>query len=72
MKTDRQASYRLFVMTFWLEDEGSLAEPDTWRFRVEEPRNGARWGCVGLMRFVFLLSEKIADKAVLMDRQNHS
>lgn len=48
MTTDRPASYRIYLLTVWLEDTGDQADPETWRFRLEEPKSGCRQSCVGV------------------------
>jgi hypothetical protein len=48
MTTDRPTSYRIYLLTFWLEDAGDRTDPETWRFRLEEPKSGRRRGCVGI------------------------
>lgn len=47
MTTDRPVSYRIYLLTGWLEDMGDQAEPATWRFHLEESQRGRRQGCVG-------------------------
>lgn len=65
MTTDRTTHadrYRIFLLTFWLEEEGALGEPESWRFRLTDPRSGEQWGYIGVERFVELLGNEISDK----------
>jgi len=52
MTTDRSGSYRIFLLTIWLDDEGDPADPETVHFRLEEPRHGRGRGYVGVTALV--------------------
>jgi hypothetical protein len=51
MTTNRPTAYRIFLVTFWLE-ASDRADPESWRFRLEEPRGGQRQGYVGVTALV--------------------
>ena len=59
MSTDRPTAYRIFLLTFWLEDGGDPADPETWRFRLEEPKRGRRQGCVGVSALIVKLISEV-------------
>jgi hypothetical protein len=61
MTSDRLASYRIYLLTFWLEEGDDLADPETWRFRLEEPRRGRQQGCVGVTDLLAELVRAIGD-----------
>lgn len=63
MTTDRPTAYRIFLLTCWLDEVADPADPETWRFRLEEPKSGCRYGCVGLMALVVRLMHEIGDDA---------
>ena len=69
MPTDRPMSYRIFLLTFWLEDECELADPEAWRFRLEEPKSGTHLGCVGLAALVAHLKQDLVDDAISIEGQ---
>lgn len=62
--TTRSGPYRIFILTCWQEEVEDLHGLESWRFRLEEPRTGARRGCVGVTRLVALLCDQIADSPV--------
>lgn len=55
--------YRIYLLTFWLEDAVDLADPETWRFRLEEPKSGHRYGCVGVTDLAANLIRAITNDA---------
>jgi len=57
-------TYRIFLLTCWLEDDDDWRDPELWRFRMEDPRTGMRRGCVGIKRLATLLVDQIADSSV--------
>ena len=59
MTIDHSNQYRIFLLTFWLEDEADLAEPEQWRFRLEEPKRESRVGCVGYSTLMSKLASEI-------------
>lgn len=61
MPTDRSAPYRIYLLTCWLEDANDQADPETWRFRLEEPRSGQRRGYVGVTALVAGLMQVIGN-----------
>lgn len=63
MTTDQPSSYRIFLLTFWLEDESDMADAELWRFRMEDPRSRTRHGCVGLQKLIKLLRDEIAGQS---------
>lgn len=63
MTTDQPARYRMFVLTVWQEEAGALADPETWRIRLEEPKSGRRQGCVGVAALVETLINEMDDGA---------
>jgi len=67
MTTDRPTRYRIFLLTVWLEDRGDPADPETWRFRLEEPKLGWRQGCVGVTALVAKLMHEIGNGANSLD-----
>jgi len=58
----RDGTYRIFLLACWLETEDDRHDPESWRFRLEEPRSGWRRGCIGVKRLVTLLCDEIADE----------
>lgn len=65
-KADRAPvdTYRILLLTCWLEEQEDWRDPELWRFRLEDPRTGVRRGCVGSERLVALLVEQIAESVV--------
>lgn len=63
-RSTRDAGYRIFLLTFWLEDDADSTDPETWRFRLEDPNSGMRLGCVGVVKLVGLLVDEIADESI--------
>ncbi|MEZ4865658.1 MAG: hypothetical protein R3C14_30380 [Caldilineaceae bacterium] len=63
MTTDRPTAYRIFLLTFWLDEAGDPTDPETWLFRLEEPKRGQRQGCVGVTALVARLISELRDDA---------
>jgi len=67
MTTNQSTSvdrYHIFLLTCWLDDTEICDDPETWRFRLEDPRTGQLRGCVGLSALMALLEDKIVDEAM--------
>jgi len=62
MKIDRPTQYRIFLLTFWVAEDDDLEKPESWRFRIEEPKSKSRWGCVGLGNLLLQLVRKMGDQ----------
>lgn len=52
MPIDHSVPYRIYVLTCWLEPADDRTDPETWRFRLEEPQHGRRHGYVGMKALV--------------------
>jgi hypothetical protein len=59
MTTNRPASYHIYLLTLWLEKADDPADPETWRFRLEEPKSGRRQGCIGVTALIARLISEI-------------
>lgn len=59
MTIGRSNQYRIFLLTFWLEDEADLGDPAQWRFRLEEPKQETQMGCVGFKALMSRLADEI-------------
>lgn len=59
MTIDRPTAYRIFLLTFWLEEAGDPTDLETWRFRLDEPKRGRRQGCVGVTTLVARLISEV-------------
>ncbi|MEZ4863684.1 MAG: hypothetical protein R3C14_20350 [Caldilineaceae bacterium] len=61
MSNDRPIAYRIFLLTLWIEDATDLADPESWRFRLEEPKRGQRRGYVGMPALVAGLIQEVCN-----------
>lgn len=68
MTTDRPTAYRIFLLTCWFDEAGDRADPETWRFRLEEPKGGWRQGCVGVTALVAALCDAVGTDKAPQDR----
>ena len=48
MKRNNPCSYRHYLLVFWKENSARPMLGRCWRFRLEDPRTGKRWGYVKL------------------------
>jgi hypothetical protein len=65
MKDTGPTSYRHFLLVFWKESSERPHSTGRWRFRLEDPRTGKRWGYVKMAG----LNEKLAQ--ILNDLEAH-
>lgn len=59
MSSDSSSSYRIYLLTFWLEEADDRNDPERWRFRLEEPKSGWRSGYVGVADLCAGLTKEI-------------
>ncbi|MEZ4863677.1 MAG: hypothetical protein R3C14_20315 [Caldilineaceae bacterium] len=63
MTHDRPTSYRIFLLTLWIEDATDLDNLESWRFRLEEPKRGQRNGYVGIPALMAGLIQAVGSDA---------
>ena len=52
-------SYRAFILVCWIEGRRETAVAPIWRFRLEDPHSGERWGFVTLIEVTAFLQSKL-------------
>ena len=53
--------HQIFLLTIWQEDD-QQEEEASWRFLVEDPRSGRRWGGAGVAALVEGLLERVVTR----------
>ncbi|MCO5182967.1 MAG: hypothetical protein M9928_13425 [Anaerolineae bacterium] len=60
-KAQDRPDYRSFVLVCWQERSQDAAENNLWRYRLEDPHSGMRWGFVNLLEVAEFLHLKLTD-----------
>ena len=58
-RVDEQPDYRSFVLVCWAEGGQEQPTQPIWRFRLEDPHSGERWGFVNLIEIADFLQLKL-------------
>ena len=53
--------YHTFLVTLWEERNQDSNLPSVWRFRLEDPRTGQRWGFANLQALVAVLEQEMVE-----------
>jgi hypothetical protein len=53
--------YHTLLVTFWEERNQDPNLPNVWRFRLEDPRTGRRWGFANLEALVEALKCEVSE-----------
>lgn len=55
----RPPRYRAYLLRFWEERREHPALPGTWRFSLEDPHTGQRWGFADLATMVDFIRQEM-------------
>jgi hypothetical protein len=58
-QTNEQPDYHSFVLVCWAEGGQKPPSQPIWRFRLEDPHSGERWGFVDLVEIAEFLQLKL-------------
>ena len=62
--------YRTLLLTFWAERNQDQNSQPVWRFRLEDPHTGQRFGFANLEALVAGLEQRMTDLAIKTEKSS--
>jgi hypothetical protein len=56
---DDNPQYKSFVLVCWVDSDEESLPQNQWRYRLEDPHSGARWGFLNLIELAAFLQSRL-------------